>query len=229
MNEQKLESERHHEAGSELLRPLGPVEGCTRAEFLFKVAVGGAALLASLGTPKSAAARRSNDVEILRFDLTFEYLQAHFYTEGLAVGGLTNETRDWARVVGAHERAHVRILRSVLGKASVKRPFLDYHGVTEDEEAFTRTAVAMEDLTTALLTGQIPHLSSPELVSAAFSLLTVEARHAAWVRHRRGLVPTAAAFDRPRSISEVNRLVASTHFMRSDPKTYAKVRPRFTG
>jgi Ferritin-like domain len=208
------------------------IEGSTRRDFLWKGALGGAAFLAALSAPawaKTPAPSKKNDTLILRFGLTFEHLQAQFYTEGLRIGGFTAETKRWARVIGAHERAHVQIIRHVLGPKAIPSPFFNYHGVTEHELAFTKTAVAMEDLTTALLIGVMPLLDSPALSSALFSLLTVEARHAAWVRHDRGLLPVASAFDEPKTISEVNRLVASTHFMKSTPKTWSKRAPHFTG
>jgi hypothetical protein len=218
------------DADGALRESFASIPGLSRATFLRNGALGAAGLLAALAAPEAwAKPGKNNDVLILRFGLTFEHLQAQFYEEALRIGGFSHQTQVWARVIGAHERAHVRIIRSVLGSKAIPSPFFDYHGVTEHEPAFTKTAVAMEDLTTALLIGVMPLIDSPPLVAALFSLLTVEARHAAWVRHDRGLLPVASAFDEPKSISEVNRLVASTHFMKSTPKTWSKRAPRFTG
>lgn len=216
-----------------LRETLSSIPGFSRREMLWKAALGGASFMGAMAAApawaKSTRRSKSTDVLILRFGLTFERLQAHFYAEGLRVGGFSRETKKWARVIGAHERAHARIIKHILGPKAIPSPFFDYHGVTERETAFTKTAVAMEDLTTALLIGVMPRLDSPSLAAALFSLLTVEARHAAWVRHDRGLLPVASAFDEPKSLPEVNRLVASTHFMRSTPKTWSKKAPRFTG
>jgi Ferritin-like domain len=214
-----------------LQEAFASIKGLSRSQFLWKGALGSAGLMTALAMPRAWAKPTSNnqDVLILRFGLTFEYMQARFYKEALRIGDFTPETKRWARVIGAHERAHVHILRDVLGTKAIPSPFFDYHGVTERETAFTKTAVAMEDLTTALLTGVMPLLHSPALVSALFTLATVEARHAAWVRHARNLLPVAKALDETKSISEVNRLVASTHFMKSPPMTYSKRAPHFTG
>ena len=54
---------------------------------------------------------------------------------------------------------------------------------TRRDAAFTQTAVAMEDLTVALLAGVTPQVQDSGLDAALFGLLTVEARHAAWARH----------------------------------------------
>lgn len=164
--------------------------------------------------------------------LAFEYLQAGFYTEAEALGtirGMGARRELWASTLGAHERAHVVILKSVLGRRAARKPFFDYRGVTEGIDSFTRTAVAMEDLTVALLAGQAPRVSGAMLRAAFFSLLTVEARHAAWARRIIGFVPVADALDEPRSLRAVDRAVRSTRFIVTRPGTAGRARPRFTG
>lgn len=209
--------------------------GDTRADLLRKAAVGGAAILAALALPPASPAARSKkrDVAIFQFGLNFEYLQSTFYTESEQAGTVARMGRRkafWARTLGAHERAHVAIIRDVLGSAAPKKPSFNFHGNTETESRFTKTAVAMEDLTTALLTGIAPALKDRGLIAAAFSLLTVEARHAAWARHLAGVVPIARAFDQGKTLDEVDRVVASTRFISSlRPKTTARGRPQFTG
>jgi hypothetical protein len=214
---------------------IAALYGDSRAEFLRKAVIGGSALLAALAAPPivQGDALKRNDVRILQYALNFEYLQATFYTQTEQAGTVAKMRRAkavWARTLGAHERAHVRIIKKVLGKDATKKPFFNFHGNTESEERFTRTAVAMEDLTTALLTGVVPAFQSRGLIAAAFSLLTVEARHAAWARHLSGIIPVAAPFDRAKPVSEVDRIVASTHFISTlVPKTTAKGRPKFVG
>jgi Ferritin-like domain len=209
--------------------------GDSRADFVRKAVVGGTTLVAALAAPPVLKAERSkrNDIRIFQYALNFEYLQATFYTETERVGTVARMAQPkavWARTLGAHERAHVKIIKHVLGKAATKKPFFNFRGNTEDETKFTRTAVAMEDLTTALLTGVTPALHSRGLVAAAFSLLTVEARHAAWARHISGIVPVAGPFDRAKPVSEVDRIVASTRFISTlVPKRSARTRPKFIG
>jgi Ferritin-like domain len=214
---------------------IAGIYGDSRADFLRKSVVGGALLLAALATPPALGARRSklNDVRILQYALNFEYLQATFYTEAEragTIGRMAQPKAVWAKTLGAHERAHVKIIKQVLGDAATKKPFFNFRGNTESESKFTRTAVAMEDLTTALLTGVTPTLHSRGLVAAAFSLLTVEARHAAWARHIAGVIPVAEPFDRAKPVSEVDRIVASTRFIRTlAPTTTARRKPKFVG
>jgi hypothetical protein len=205
----------------------------SRADFLGKAVVGGTALLAALAEPPPAsAARKSNDVPILNFDLTFEYLQASFYTVAERIGTvrkMSDANRRWANIVGAHERGHVKILRAVLGTKAVKSPFFNFRSVVEDKDQFLKTGVALEDLTVAVLAGQADQIDKPSLVTGIFSLLTTEARHAAWARRIAGVQPIGPAIDPPKSIAAAQRMVASTNFIVRRPKVASRRRPRFTG
>jgi hypothetical protein len=124
----------------------------------------------------------------------------------------------------------VKILKQVLGRRAARRPFFDFRGNTESDDEFTRTAVAMEDLTVALLAGVAPRIRDRGLTAALFGLLTVEARHAAWARNIVGSTPAASAFDKPRSLADVRQVVASTRFVVRRPRTTSRRRsPRLTG
>jgi Ferritin-like domain len=203
--------------------------GVGRAELLLGALTGAAAWTAGRAGRAVGAGLTGNDIRILRFDLQLEYLQAGMYTQALRLGHLRPAVRDAARVVGAHEWAHARALKTILGPRAVRRGFFDYHGVTEDERAFLRTAVAFEDLTAALLKYQAVRLDSRAVLAAAISLHSVEARHAAWLRRVAGALPTLKAFDRPASQASMRDLVLSTHFLAKDPTTGARRAPGFTG
>lgn len=190
----------------------------------------GALLLGTTEDAVAATATTKNDIAILRFDLVLEYLQAGLYTEAERLGALTPKTLGWARVVGAHERAHARAIKGLLGSNAVPRPRFNYGNVTSAERPFIKTAVAFEDLTAALLKWQAPRLDSRAIVAAAVTLHSVETRHAAWIRHIVGLKPATTAFDKPASQQKMAKLIASTHFLASNPTLLAsKRKPRYTG
>jgi Ferritin-like domain len=215
-----------------LTEVIAGLHGDSRATFLRKAAIGSAALVGALGEPPAAAAQ-ADEVTILNYGLGFEYLQASFYTETERVGTIARmdeRSARWARTLGAHERAHVAILKQVLGRNAIRKPSFNFAGATETEAEFTRTAVAMEDLTVALLTGQTPRIRTPALVAAFFSLLTVEARHAAWARRIAGFRPVGGPLDEPKTLDQVDRVIASTGFISTlRPRTQTRRRPRFTG
>jgi hypothetical protein len=158
-----------------------------------------------------------------------EYLQAALYTEAERIGALTPKTLAWARVVGAHERAHVQAIKGLLGRKAVSSPAFNFRGVTEQERPFIRTAVAFEELTGALLKWQAVRLDSREILAAVATLHSVETRHAAWIRRIIGLQPASKAFDQPAPQKQMARLIASTNFIVRRPKTTRKARPRYTG
>ena len=214
-----------------LLEVVAELYGTTRAGFLRTAAFGGAAMLSTLMTPSEAAAKLG-DVGILNFGLRFERLQATFYTQAEQLGtiaGMSDAKRRWARTLGAHERAHVRIIKQVLGPKAGPRPSFDFGEDNETDAAFTRTAVAMEDLTVALLTGIIPQVQDRGLTAALLGLLTVEARHAAWARNIIGSTPAPTAFDEPQTLESVRGALARTRFIVQQPRMTAKRRPGFTG
>jgi hypothetical protein len=212
---------------------LASLCGPTRAQFLRGAALGGAAMVAALARPSAAAAAKLDDTVILNFGLRFERLQSAFYTEAEQVGtvaSMSDRKAEWARTLGAHERAHVKIIKSVLGRKAEGRPGFDFGGDTESGDAFTRTAVAMEDLTVALLTGALPLVKDKGIAAAFFGLLTVEARHAAWARHIVGATPSPVAFDQSRTIPAVQRAIDRTRFVAREPRMVARGQhPRFTG
>ena len=211
-----------------LLEPLAELAGSSRAEFLSRAALGGSALVAALVAPADAAAQKSRkqDVAILNFALSLEYLQDSFYTEVERLGGFRGPLGRQARVVGAHERAHVVALREVLGRRAVKRGRYDFRGATEGREAFRRTAVAFEDLAVAAYKGQAPRIANTAYLVAALGIHTVEARHAAWIRRLADRTPAENAFDEPRSRKSTLGVVASTKFV---VQTRSRRSPRFTG
>ena len=202
--------------------------GPTRAQILRGAALGGADLLGALATPSPAAAQLT-DLQILRFGLRFEQLQATFYTQTEELGVVARmrpEKQRWAKTLGAHERAHVKILKHVLGPKAEPAPAFDFGDANETDANFTKTAVAMEDLTVALLGGVTPKIQNRALTAALFGLLTVEARHAAWARNVVRANPAPKSLDEAMPLPSVELALKRTHFIVSQPKTWLPVRSR---
>ena len=205
---------------------LAGLHGSTRAGFLRGALLGGAALLAAAAAPAEAAAEDS-DMAILNYALSLEYVQDSFYSEVERIGSLSGRLAEQARVVAAHERAHVKAFRETLGRRAIKRPRFDFKGATEDPDKFRQTAVAFEDLAVAAYKGQAPRIQNRAYLVSALAIHTVEARHAAWIRRLANIGPAATPFDEPRSKASTERIVAATHF--TVAMQVKRRRPRYTG
>jgi rubrerythrin len=204
-------------------------EGLTRAGFIVTAGLAAAGFAAARTGDAHAAGIPASDEEILNYALVLEYLQAAFYTEAERAKALTGRTAKAAKAVGAVERAHVKAFRDLLGKKAVGRPHFDFQGVTEANRPFLKTAVAFEDLAVAAYKGQARRIRSRAVLTSALGIHTVEARHAAWMRYLNGYTPAVAAFDRPQSRKEIDKLVASTHFITAPPRSTSERKPGFTG
>jgi len=194
------------------------VDGATRASFLRKAGVGAGAVLgggalmgllpsvASAGVPKS-------DVAILNYALTLEYLEAAFYTEAVAKGRFSGKVGSFAKVVKAHEVAHVAALKGALGSAAVKKPKFDFQGTTTNMAKFKATAQVLEDTGVAAYLGQVGNIKSRAILLAAGSILPVEARHAGSIRDIDGVVGAPEAFEKAKSMQQVLAAVKGTGFI----------------
>jgi hypothetical protein len=172
--------------------------GSSRRRFLLGGLLGGAALAGALtGGGRPAAAQvpsPEQDERIMNFALGLEYLQAAFYAEAESQGALGGELEEFARVVGEQEVRHVERLQELLGSAAEPEPEFGLEDVTSDENAFLEAAVALEDNGVSAYIGQGSNLTV-DGVAALAPLISVEARHAAWILDIAGRNPAPAAAD----------------------------------
>jgi rubrerythrin len=203
-----------------LQETVAAVAGDDRAEFLRKAAFGGASVLGAgglLGMLPSVAegATPKSDVAILNFALTLEYLEAEFYAGARRNAGIfKGDTRNFVDVVAKHEAAHVAFLRKALGNAAVKKPAFDFKGTNNrNQKTFEATAQLLEDTGVAAYAGQVGNVKTKSILAAAASIHSVEARHAAWMRHIRQIAPAPLAFDKPKTKAQILAAVKKTGFI----------------
>jgi rubrerythrin len=194
------------------------VDGDTRAAFLKKAGIGAGAVVAggvfagAIPGIASAGVAKS-DVAILNYALTLEYLEAAFYAEAVSQGKFTGKTGAFASVVARHEQAHVAFLKSALGSAAVKSPKFDFKGTTTDEAKFMATAQVLEDTGVAAYLGQAGNIKSKKILSAAGSILAVEARHAGWIRDLNNVSGAPASFQDSKTKAQILAAVKGTGFI----------------
>lgn len=135
-------------------------------------------------------------VDVLNFALTLEFLEQSFYHAGIISPSLIPAS-DMAvfQQIMKHEDAHVLFLQTVLGASAISAPgAFDFTAGGMFPDVFTNYATfktlsqAFEDTGVRAYKGQAPNLiSSPDILTAALQIHSVEARHAAEVRRLRGL------------------------------------------
>jgi Ferritin-like domain len=160
--------------------------------------------LALAGVPALVVAAQSpeQDARVLNLLLMVEYAEAAFYAQALAGGGLSGELRSFAEQVLEHERAHLELVKGVLGGSAEKEPGYEFGDATRERDAFVDGAARLEDLAVAAYNGQAGNVS-PEAFAAAARIVSVEARHAAWIRSITDRDPAPRATDQPKTEAQV--------------------------
>ena len=173
----------------------------TRARFLAKAMTAGAAVVTGGvvvgGFPRSAFSKASpaQDLQVLNVLLLLEYVQAAFYREANARGALKGEVQEFAETVGGHEDEHVDFIKGVLGAKARAKPRTAFGQATRNQRTFVAAAIALEDLAVTAYNGQATNVTRKTLAPAA-TIVSVEARHAAWIRDIGGRLPAIAAVDK---------------------------------
>lgn len=203
------------EQASVSVRVNEPGSGLSRAQLLRRGGTAGALIcvggvsIAGLVSGARSAGGEGNDEDILRFALQLEHLQAAFYGQAATATGLDDDVRAFASAAAGHEQEHIAVLSALLGDAAEGPPTFDFGEATTNQPAFLRAAVVLEDLGVDAYNGQAANLSTTALVQTA-RIVSVDARHAAWVRSLAGDVPAPEPVNPGRRskavMADVNRL-----------------------
>lgn len=162
-------------------------------------AAGGAALAAGWGlagpAPSLAAPSPAQDAEILGFALGLEDLQETFYRQAAASSVLpAGDLRDFVETVREHETAHASYLRTLLGAGAPAPAAFTFTTELASPESIASTAILLEDLAVRAYNGQAGNLTTAALAEAA-KVVSVDARHAAWIRSIVGQPPASEPTD----------------------------------
>jgi len=186
-----------------------------------------AALAAASVVSASPVVKRAaiTDVDILNYALTLEHLEDAFYTEGLAnythaefvAAGFADPFHANLKKVSFDESTHVGFLTTALGTAAVEK--CTYSFPSTDPASFVALASVLEGVGVSAYLGAAASISNPAYLTAAGSILTVEARHNAYIRASLKKSPFPQPFDSPLTFDEVYTLAAG--FIVSCPSTNA--------
>ncbi len=204
------------------------VDPDSRAAFLKKAGLGvgalaiGGAFAGALPSVARGQAIPQSDIDILNFALTLEYLEGEFYATANRnrVWGNDTRLRRFSLVVGQHESSHVDFLKKVLGAKAVAKPKFDFKDTVTDRAKFAATAQVLEDTGVHAYLGQVANIKSKAVLVPAGRILSVEARHASWIRDLRfnggttsPTTPAPAAFEDGFSKAKVLAAVKATGFI----------------
>jgi Ferritin-like domain len=149
-----------------------------------------------------AAASKAQDAKILQLVLQLEYMKVGFYEQALKNASLKGDLRTFATTALGHEHQHLAAVKKALGPKAGPKPSFDFGQRTHSANSFVATAIELEDIAVAGYNGQATNLTKPTLAAAA-EIVSVEARHAAWVRALAGDVAAPDPVDKPLTAQQV--------------------------
>ncbi|KAI9889454.1 MAG: hypothetical protein M1814_005317 [Vezdaea aestivalis] len=189
------------------------------------------AALAATASARSVSTRQArDDCDILNYALTLEHLENTFYRQGVANysqgaftgAGFADPFYKNLLNIAADEKVHVDYLTAAITAAcpcAVKEA--KYAFGTTDPKSFITLSAVLEGVGVSAYLGAAASIANKLYLTVAGSILTVEARHASYIRSSLGQRPFPEPFDTPLSFNPVFSLAAQfiTGFDPSDTCT----------
>lgn len=159
-------------------------------------------------TMSSSSTAMSGDLAIVNYALTLEYLESQFYAKVASSGLFKGATLKTLKTFGNEESDHVAALHKVA--RSLGTPAQQPTGKFPIKSAaqVAKLAASVENLGAAAYLGQAARIQSREILAAALSIHSIEARHAATLNLLTKQNPTPnGAFGKPMTMAQVLRVV----------------------
>jgi rubrerythrin len=156
-------------------------------------------------TAPSNGGANAGDITIVNYALTLEYLETEFYKKVVKSGLFTGPTQSLLQTIAAQEQTHIDALKKAavtLGGTPVAKVVGKFPVNSAAQVA--KLAATVENLGASAYLGQAANIVNPEILAAALSIHTVEARHAAILNTLNKLSITPdGAFAKPADMATV--------------------------
>ncbi|KAI9881615.1 MAG: hypothetical protein M1830_000179 [Pleopsidium flavum] len=159
-----------------------------------------------------------NDGIILNYALTLEYLERKFYQEGLAnytqaqfvAAGFADPFYKNLKQIYFDEQTHVSFLSDALTAAHITPTVeLQYSFGVTDVKSFLTLSSVLEGVDVSAYLGAAASIMNKDYLTAAGTILTVEARHTSYIRAEIGESPFPTPFDTPLDFNQGKSIAAS--------------------
>ncbi|KQB98972.1 ferritin-like domain-containing protein [Pedobacter sp. Hv1] len=126
-----------------------------------------------------------DDFGVLNYAYALEQLEAAFYIQVAAAppSGFSAAEKQYFQDIQFHEIAHREFFKNALGTAAIGNLSVDFSSINfTDRSSVLNAAMAFEDLGVGAYNGAGVRLKNTTYLLAAGKIVSVEARHAAYVR-----------------------------------------------
>jgi hypothetical protein len=127
----------------------------------------------------------SGDVGVLNYAYALEQLEAAFYMKVISspYGSMSEMEKSYLTDIRDHEIAHREFFKAALAAKAIQPLEVNFSAIDfSDRTSVLGTAKAFEDLGVSAYNGAGKLLSNPDYLTLAGKIVSVEARHAAWIR-----------------------------------------------
>ena len=171
----------------------GMAKPFSRRKFLGVIGAGSALVVVAASCKKTHIGNNNNggidlgsgDVGILNYAYALEQLEAAFYIQVVAspYSQMSEMEKAYLTDIRDHEIAHCEFLKAALGSKAIQNLEVNFSAIDfTGRTSVLGTAKAFEDLGVSAYNGAGKLLVNPDYLTIAGKIVSVEARHAAWVR-----------------------------------------------
>lgn len=168
------------------------VQQVSRRKFLGYVGASSALLVTAASCKKDDAPSGnggvdlgSGDVGVLNYAYALEQLEAAFYLQIIATpySGMSATEKSYFTDIRNHEVAHREFLKAALKSGAIPSLEVDFSSINfSDKASVLAAAKAFEDVGVSAYNGAGRLLTNPDYLTLAGKIVSVEARHAAFIR-----------------------------------------------